>query len=134
MDVMTKEQRSFNMSRIRCKDTVPEIIVRRLAHQLGYRFRLHSSKLPGKPDLVFSSRHKVIFVHGCFWHMHSCANGQVHPKNNAEFWQAKRAGNTKRDKRSYAELRKTGWDAMVIWECETKNAESLAERIRTFLC
>jgi len=121
------------MSRIRCKDTVPEMVVRRLTHQMGYRFRLHSSKLPGKPDLVFSRRHKVIFVHGCFWHMHSCSNGQVRPKNNAEFWQAKRVGNSERDKRSYAELRKTGWDTLVIWECETKNAEVLCQRIHAFL-
>src|ERR1700682_3505119 len=98
-DVHTPQKRSFNMSRIKSRDTRPERIVRSLAHSLGYRFRLYSKDLPGKPDLVFPGRRKVLFVHGCFFHMHRCRYGRVVPKTNAEFWHIKRSGNAARDKR-----------------------------------
>src|SRR5688572_12051601 len=96
-DVHTPEQRSRNMSAIQSKDTKPEMIVRRLLHTNGYRYRLHDKRLPGRPDLVFPSRKKVIFVHGCYWHMHDCKYGRVKPKSNSEFWSAKRNSNVSRD-------------------------------------
>jgi len=121
-DVLTPAQRAYNMSRIRGKDTSPEMFVRRLVHRLGFRYRLHSSKLPGKPDLVFVSRRKVIFVHGCYWHMHDCAYGRVKPKTNAEFWQKKRDANTGRDRRNIAALAAEGWRVLIVWECSTRGA------------
>src|SRR5687768_9553296 len=96
-DVLTKAQRSRNMAAIRGRDTGPEMRVRRLLHRLGYRYALHSKALPGKPDLVFRSRKKAIFVHGCYWHMHRCKYGRVVPATRTEFWQAKRKGNVNRD-------------------------------------
>ena len=107
-DVHTPEQRSYNMSRIRGRDTKPELIVRSIVHQMGFRFRLHRKDLPGKPDLVLPGRGKIIFVHGCFWHMHRCRYGRVVPKTNAEFWQAKRQGNMDRDRRNRRALRADG--------------------------
>jgi DNA mismatch endonuclease, patch repair protein len=132
-DVLTPEQRSFNMSRIRNRNTRPEMIVRSLAHHMGYRYRLHRSDLPGKPDLVFPSRRKVIFVHGCFWHMHDCPYGKVIPKTNAEFWQSKRVGNVERDKRNIVALNKSGWKVLVVWECWTKSPDNLQKLIDRFL-
>lgn len=122
-DVHTTQQRSFNMSRIRGKDTKPEMIVRSLVHQMGYRFRLHRKDLPGKPDLVLPKHGKVIFVNGCFWHMHRCRYGKVAPKTNAEFWQNKRQRNVERDRRNLQSLRTSGWQALVIWECWTRAPE-----------
>lgn len=132
-DVLTPEQRSLNMSRIRNRNTRPEMIVRSIAHRMGYRYRLHRKDLPGKPDLVFPARHKVIFVHGCFWHMHDCPYGRVTPTTNAEFWQSKRMGNVERDVRNIAALKKTGWQVLVIWECWTRNREKLQTRLIKFL-
>lgn len=132
-DVHTKQQRSFNMSRIRSKDTKPEMIVRSLVHRLGFRYRLHHKNLPGKPDLVFSSRQKVIFVHGCYWHMHSCKYGQVVPKTNAEFWQEKRLGNVRRDNSAIKVLQELGWQVLVIWECEIKDIPQLEKILKSFL-
>ena len=133
-DVHTTEQRSYNMSRIGAKDTKPEIIVRSLVHQMGYRFRLHRNDLPGKPDLVLPRHGKIIFVHGCFWHMHRCRYGRVTPKTNAEFWQAKRTGNVERDRRNLRQLRKTEWKVLVIWECWTKDPEEkVVPRLEQFL-
>src|ERR1700733_236240 len=128
-DVHTREQRSRNMSAIRGKDTKPELIVRRIAHRLGYRFRLHRRDLPGVPDLVFPKLRRIVNVHGCYWHMHTCRWGSVTPKTNAEFWQTKRTGNVARDKRNLARLRKDGWKVLTIWECETKDRQKLATRI-----
>ena len=108
-DRLTKAQRSANMSRIRGKDTTPELTVRSLLHRMGYRFRLHRSDLPGKPDIVLPKYQSVIFVHGCFWHMHSCRRGRSTPVTNARFWKAKREANRKRDRRNVQRLRRLGW-------------------------
>ncbi len=133
MDVHTKDQRSYNMSRIRSKNTKPELIVRSLVHCMGYRFRLHRSDLPGKPDLVLPRHHKIILVHGCFWHMHNCRYGRVKPKTRAEFWQTKRQGNVERDKKNIKKLRKLGWKVLVIWECQTRKPELLSAKLERFL-
>jgi DNA mismatch endonuclease (patch repair protein) len=121
------------MAAIRGRNTKPEIIVRRLAHSHGYRYVLHGRKLRGKPDLVFPSRRKVIFVHGCFWHMHSCKYGNVVPATNPEFWREKRMGNVGRDERNMQALLGAGWKVLVVWECETRSPESLKARILEFL-
>ncbi len=109
------------------------MVVRRLVHGLGYRYRLHGRNLPGTPDLVFASRKKAIFVHGCFWHRHPrCRNTRL-PKSRLDFWKPKLEGNRKRDLRNQRKLRRLGWDFLVIWECETKDVEELAKRIVAFL-
>ena len=123
-DVHTSAQRSFNMSQIRGNDTKPELIVRSLIHQMGLRFRLHRKDLPGKPDIVLPRHRKVVFVHGCFWHMHRCRYGKVVPKTNAEFWQNKRQSNVDRDKRNLKKLKDEGWQTLVIWECWTRDIET----------
>lgn len=111
----------------------PELAVRSLVHRLGYRFRLHSKDLPGKPDLVFRARSKVIFVHGCFWHgHHACRDGKL-PKSNSSYWSPKLAANKARDARNLAALEAQGWDALVIWECETREASSLTKIVQDFL-
>ncbi|MFD1211909.1 very short patch repair endonuclease [Arthrobacter sp. GCM10027362] len=139
-DVFTPEQRSANMSRIRGKDTKPELVVRRLLHARGFRYRLHGSAagstLPGKPDLVFAGRRKVIFVNGCFWHLHDCRVGRHGPSSNVEFWEAKRARSAERDAAANAALREAGWDVLTVWECELKKTSDLApleERLIAFL-
>lgn len=132
-DVLTPEQRSKNMASIRSKDTKPEKKVRSLVHSLGYRYRLHQKDLPGKPDLVFRSRRKLIFIHGCYWHMHDCPNGRVIPKTNTDFWQAKRKSNKKRDMANLKALKLEGWKVLVIWECGIKNTEQLQEAVQQFL-
>ncbi|MGC1782701.1 MAG: DNA mismatch endonuclease Vsr [Acidobacteriaceae bacterium] len=124
--------RSENMRAIRGKDTVPEKAVRSLIHRLGYRFRLHRQSLPGKPDLAFPSRHKVIFVHGCFWHSHGCKTGLI-PKSNRDFWLPKLRQNKARDKRNLEALAQLGWDALVIWQCELKDSRALRLRVERFL-
>ena len=133
VDVHTKKQRSFNMSRIRCKNTKPEMLVRSLVHRMGYRYRLHQSNLPGKPDLVLTRHYKVIFIHGCFWHMHKCRYGKVKPATNVKFWQSKREGNVARDKRNLRKLRRGGWKIIVVWECQTRNVEKLKKKLESFL-
>ena len=133
-DVHTARQRSFNMSRIRGKDTKPELIVRSIVHQMGFRFRLHRRDLPGTPDLVLPRHNKVIFVHGCYWHMHRCRYGRVIPKTNTEFWQTKRMGNVERDRRNIRKLRRNGWSVLILWECWTRNVEEkLIPRLEEFL-
>lgn len=134
-DVHTKEQRSFNMSRIRNRNTRPEMIVRSTAHRLGYRFRLHRKDLPGKPDLVFPAKKKIIFVHGCFFHMHNCRYGQVKPATNTDFWQKKRLSNVERDTRNFSALEEAGWEVLTIWECQTKRSEieNLPKLLNDFL-
>ncbi len=134
-DVLTTEQRRFNMSRIRNRNTKPEMIVRSMVHKMGFRYRLHRKDLVGKPDLVFSSRRKIIFVRGCFFHMHDCSYGKVTPKTNAEFWQNKRLGNVERDKKNIEILTKDGWNVLVIWECMTKprNRDNLPVILENFL-
>jgi DNA mismatch endonuclease (patch repair protein) len=132
VDVLSPAQRRTNMQRIRSKNTKPELHVRRLVHALGYRYRLHGGHLPGRPDLVFAGRRKVIFVHGCYWHVHSCRFGRVTPATNAEFWREKRLGNRQRDKRNERALRALGWRLLVVWECELAH-EALPRRIAHFL-
>lgn len=132
-DVLTPEQRRYNMSRIRNRNTRPEMIVRSLVHRMGYRYRLHRKDLPGKPDLVFAGRRKIIFVHGCFFHMHMCRYGQVTPKTNAEFWKNKRLSNVERDRRNIAALESKGWRVLTVWECETKLSGELIRAIEEFL-
>lgn len=133
MDVHTREQRSRNMSAIRGRDTKPEMVVRRLVHRLGYRFRLHCRDLPGAPDLVFPRLKKIINIHGCYWHMHACRWGCVTPKTNVEFWQTKRASNVERDKRNLKQLRQSGWRVLTVWECEIRDADKLTARVSSFL-
>src|SRR5215210_1997488 len=106
------------MGRIRATDTKPEMMVRRLLHSLGYRFRLHRRDLPGSPDLAFPSRRKIVFVHGCFWHQHPGCRLAYRPKSNIDFWSEKFAANRRRDRRAIRRLRSSGWDPLVIWECE----------------
>src|SRR6266550_7834855 len=132
-DVLTPEQRSFNMSRIKSRDTRPEMIVRSIIHRLGYRYRLHKKDLPGKPDVVLVRHRKIIDVHGCFFHMHKCRYGSVVPATNAKFWRTKRLSNVERDRRNLKALRRDGWKVMIVWECETRNLQALSKRIEKFL-
>jgi DNA mismatch endonuclease (patch repair protein) len=133
MDVHTSEQRSRNMAAIKGTNTGPEMKVRRLLHRLGYRYALHSKDLPGKPDLVFRPRKKAVFVHGCYWHMHHCRWGTVVPATRTEFWQTKRQGNVDRDRTNVEALASQGWEVLVVWECETKDQETLARKLTEFL-
>jgi DNA mismatch endonuclease (patch repair protein) len=115
--------RSRNMRAIKAADTLPEMIVRRYLHSLGYRFRLHDKRLPGRPDLVFSARKSVLFVNGCFWHSHDCQFGRVRPRTNADFWAAKRDRTVARDVEQRARLEQLGWRWMDVWECELRYPE-----------
>ena len=117
VDTLSPAQRSERMSRVRSRDTKPELLVRKLVHGMGYRYRLHRNDLPGKPDLVFGPRRKVILVHGCFWHGHDCARGARQPKANADYWLAKIERNRSRDARVQEELRQAGWRVIILWEC-----------------
>jgi len=121
------------MARIRHKDTKPEMKVRRLAHRLGFRFRLHRPDLPGKPDLVFPSRRAAILVHGCFWHQHEGCRKATIPRTRQDFWEAKLGRNVERDRATEAALRKLGWRVLVVWECETSDEEALSKRLTGFL-
>ena len=132
-DVFTPQDRGRVMRAVKGKNTKPEMIVRRLAHAMGYRFRLHRKDLPGKPDLVFPGRKAVIFVHGCFWHGHDCARGSRQPKQNADYWRTKIGRNVERDADTLEALAAQGWRTLVLWECEMKDRDALAERIRAFL-
>jgi DNA mismatch endonuclease (patch repair protein) len=125
-------KRSAIMRAVKSADTKPEIIVRKLVHALGYRFRLHRKSLPGSPDLVFPSRKKVLFVHGCFWHAHRCKRGHRVPKTNTSYWLAKIGRNKARDARQIAALKRAGWRSLVIWECQLRKTD-LSKRLRTFL-
>lgn len=130
---MSPAERSARMALIRSKDTKPEVAVRKAAHALGFRFRLHKRTLPGRPDLVFAGRKKVIFVHGCFWHSHSGCKVANQPKSRSEFWADKFARNKARDSANVSTLKEQGWGVLVIWECETKDIEKLKKRLRAFL-
>lgn len=132
VDNLTPERRSRLMSRVRGKDTKPEMIVRRLVHRLGYRFRLHRRDLPGSPDMVFPNRKKVILVHGCYWHRHDCKKATT-PKSNTEFWQKKFDDNVMRDNKNLRDLAERGWGTMVVWQCEAEKLDTLAERLTDFL-
>lgn len=134
-DTITPEQRSQLMARVRDRDTKPEMIVRRLVHGNGFRYRLHVRDLPGCPDLVLPRHGKVIFVHGCFWHQHRCKRGNRQPKSNADYWNAKLERNRKRDAKHRRELRKLGWQVLIVWECETtaSKLETLESKLLAFL-
>ncbi|RWP70764.1 DNA mismatch endonuclease Vsr [Mesorhizobium sp.] len=121
------------MSRVRKTNTKPELIVRQIAHRLGYRFRLYRKDLPGNPDLTFTRLKKVIFVHGCFWHRHDCRLGGRLPTTRPEYWIPKLERNVERDRLAEVELRRLGWDILVVWECETRDGVLLADKIATFL-
>ena len=132
-DVFTTRERSAVMRAVQGKNTAPEMIVRRLAHALGYRYTLHVKSLPGQPDLVFPSRRKVIFVHGCFWHRHRCPRGDRLPQTRREYWLRKLEGNRLRDRRHRSALRKLGWRVLVIWECRTRDPKRVAMALQRFL-
>ncbi|GJH07708.1 DNA mismatch endonuclease Vsr [Caballeronia novacaledonica] len=133
MDTLTPAERSARMALVRAKDTKPELLVRRLVHGMGYRYRLHRRELPGTPDLVFPGRGKVIFIHGCFWHRHvRCALARL-PKSRGDFWLPKLTANAERDARNVRALRRLGWNVLTIWECQLGDTAKLASRIRRFL-
>lgn len=121
------------MAKIPSKNTKPEMALRRLLHSAGYRYRLQDRRLPGSPDLVFVSRKKVVFVHGCFWHGHSCPFGARLPKSNTEYWENKRTLNRIRDTKQLASLYKLGWDVFVVWECDMQDASAAVAKVRAFL-
>jgi DNA mismatch endonuclease (patch repair protein) len=129
----TPEARFAQMRSIRKTDTRPELAVRRLAHAIGYRFRLHRRDLPGSPDLVFSGRRKVIFVHGCFWHQHEGCRLARQPKSRPDYWPKKLARNVGRDTEVQGRLVDQGWEVMVVWECETRELDTLRDRLTNFL-
>ena len=134
-DTLSKTERSERMARVRGKDTKPELLLRSLVHGMGYRYRLHQKGLPGKPDIVFSSRRKVIFMHGCFWHRHddpACKLARL-PKSRSEFWLPKLEGNQVRDKRNIEALEQLGWASLVVWECQMRSPELVGKRVRAFL-
>lgn len=135
MDTLTPAQRSERMSRVRGRDTKPEVAVRRIVHGMGYRFRLHRKDLPGKPDIMLPRHRAVIFVHGCFWHRHeepSCALARL-PKSRLEFWEPKLEANRLRDIRNKEALEAAGWRVLTIWECEVREAQEIAGKVREFL-
>lgn len=133
VDSVSPARRSEIMGRVRSRDTVPEMLVRRLTHALGYRYRLHGKDLPGKPDLVFRSRRKVIFVHGCFWHRHpGCALARL-PKSKEDFWSPKLEANRQRDLKTENALQVKGWTVLTIWECELGDIDKLKNKIKEFL-
>src|SRR5271157_3047153 len=127
------EQRSRIMRAVKGRDTAPELIVRRLAHSMGYRFRLHRKDLPGNPDLVFRRLRKIIFVHGCFWHGHDCARGARVPKSNRDYWTKKIARNKERDRAACAALMHSGWNYLIVWECNLGTEKGLKAQVRKFL-
>lgn len=133
MDTLTTAERSEIMGRVRSKNTRPEIAVRRLLHGMGYRFRLHRSDLPGKPDIVFPRRRVAVFVHGCFWHRHAGCPSTRTPKSRVAFWTGKFNDNTRRDRAARRALRRAGWRVLVVWECQVANAERLVNRVRRFM-
>jgi DNA mismatch endonuclease (patch repair protein) len=135
-DILSPEQRSERMSRVRDRDSGLELTVRAFIDEMGYKYRLHEGNLPGKPDVVFPDSMKVIFIHGCFWHRHStCHNGTRETKSKRDYWIPKLEGNKKRDLEEQDQLRQAGWDVLVLWECEIKKnkVEELKERLRYFL-
>ena len=129
MDTLTPERRSWNMSRIKGSHTGPERLVRSLLHRMGYRFRLHRKDLPGRPDIVLPRHRAVVLVHGCYWHRHVDCRLSYNPKSNREFWETKFAENVSRDSRQYEELAAMGWKVITVWECETRELETLSERL-----
>ncbi|WP_281978878.1 very short patch repair endonuclease [Pseudorhizobium flavum] len=131
-DTRTPEQRRHIMQSVKQKNTGPEVAVRKALHALGYRFRLHAHSLPGRPDIVFPARRKVIFVHGCFWHGHDCRKGHL-PKSRLEYWKPKIETNKVRDERNVNELKKAGWESLVLWQCEVARLDETVDHVTHFL-
>jgi DNA mismatch endonuclease (patch repair protein) len=134
MDTLSPQERSKRMSLVRGTNTKPEMLVRRMIHGMGYRYRIHVSKLPGRPDLVFSNRGKIIFIHGCFWHRHpkvTCKLARM-PKSKLNFWRPKLEQNRRRDIQAQRQLKRDGWRILVLWECEIRSA-NLADKVNEFL-
>lgn len=132
MDTRSPEQRRRIMQSVKQKDTIPELVVRRLLHGAGYRYRLHRKDLPGRPDIVFGKRRKIILVHGCFWHAHGCSKGQA-PKSKLDYWGPKLAQNVERDARNLRDLEHDGWQVLTVWECETRDPARLLPVLRDFV-
>lgn len=132
MDVFSPRHRSEIMRRVLSRNTRPEIVVRKVVYAIGFRYRLHKEDVPGKPDLVFMSRKKAIFVNGCFWHRHTCRSATL-PKSNRAYWEQKQARNATRDRRNLRTLRSSRWKVLTVWECEIKNLKKLQNRLQRFL-
>ena len=132
-DIVNSQRRSEMMSRIRGRDTAPELAVRRIAHKLGLRFRLHRKDLPGRPDLIFPKHRLAVFVHGCFWHRHDGCRYAYTPKSRTAFWTHKFTDNIARDRRNEKTLLDLGWRVLIIWECETRDAENIRQKLREFI-
>lgn len=131
-DTRSTEQRRRIMQSVKRRDTGPEMAVRHLLYRAGYRYRLHVKGLPGSPDVVFTSRRKVVFVHGCYWHGHGCRKGKL-PKSRLDYWDEKIAANRARDARKESELQAGGWQVMSVWQCEIADMETLEQKLRSFL-
>jgi len=132
MDKVSPKVRSATMQKVRSVDTKPELLVRRIIHSLGFRYRLHSTKLPGKPDIVLTRLRKIVLVHGCFWHGHDC-RPKIRPTSNIKYWHNKIEGNKARDKSNIKDLRRLGWRVLVIWECQHKDVGKLKSNLQKFL-
>ncbi len=130
MDTISKDHRSWNMSRIKCRDTRPEVIVRSLLHHMGYRFRTNSKGLLGRPDIVLAKYKTVVFVHGCFWHRHQKCRYAYEPKSRVDFWKQKFLSNVSRDRRVQRALRKAGWHVLIVWECEVVRTSARSRLIK----
>ena len=133
VDIVSPQKRSWMMSRVRDRDTGPEILVRSMVHRMGFRFRLHRDDLPGKPDIVLPRHRKVIFVHGCFWHQHEGCPHSKRPSSRVEFWNSKLDDNIRRDRKNHEALAGLGWNILIVWECETQNPESMRKKLNRFL-
>jgi DNA mismatch endonuclease (patch repair protein) len=133
MDRISPAQRSRVMAQVRAKDTAPERLVRSVLHHMGYRFRLHVASLPGRPDIVLARHHKVVLVHGCFWHGHRRCKRAGRPQTNSQFWDRKIDGNIQRDRLVRQRLRRLGWGVLVVWQCQTRDREALAARLCRFV-
>ncbi|AGW12820.1 MAG: very short patch repair endonuclease [Desulfovibrio sp.] len=129
----SREARSRTMRAVKSRDTTPELAVRRLLFAMGFRYRIQRKDLPGKPDIVFPSRKKVVFVHGCFWHGHECPRGARVPKTNTTYWRKKIAANIMRDAQHIARLRQLGWEVLLVWECQVKDTAALQNRLAAYL-
>lgn len=132
-ETLSKTERSRVMAAVKSRDTRPELLVRRLLHTMGFRFRLHRRDLPGTPDIVLPKYKKVINVHGCFWHMHQCRHGRVNPVKRANYWLEKRRRNARRDRQVVRELRRLGWQVLTLWECDLKDPSATIIRLKDFL-
>lgn len=133
MDSLTVAHRSWLMGRVKSKNTCPEMLVRHLVFHMGYRYRLHDKRLPGKPDLVFFGRRKAIFVNGCFWHAHENCRYASLPKTRVDFWRDKLRNNRARDRANIALLEAKGWKVLTVWQCELKDIETLANKLYDFI-